>query len=526
MTKENGNEGRLPTFPEPYWLDNIEIPQFGSLKDDLEVDVVIVGGGITGITAAYLLLKEGVKVAVLEAGKLLNGTTGHTTAKITAQHDLIYDEFINHFGKEKARLYYQANTEALNFIKKMVNELAIDCNFTEQDAVLYATSEKYARELEKEYQAYQELGIDSELKEEIPFNIEIENALHMKNQAQFHPLKYLTHLVHLIKKAGGLIFENTTAVNVEENEQGAVVLTREGKRVTADYILACSHFPFYEGTGLYSTRMYADRSYLLAVKTEEDYPGGMYLSVDQPSRSLRSAAGDGENIVLIAGEGHKTGQGKDTLEHYKALEAFSQKVFHTKEIMYRWSAQDLTTLDKMPYIGAITSTQQKVLVATGFRKWGMSSGTVAAKLLSDIVLERDNPYKDLYTPSRFIGDPSVKEFIKENADVAKHLIKGKLDLPVQRIHDLSEDQGAPVTIEGKRKGAYRDKQGKVYIVDTTCTHMGCEVNWNHGDRTWDCPCHGSRFSYTGEVVEGPAEKPLQRDEHTFLDNITSEDSGY
>ena len=527
MENQHG-EDKLPFQPEPYWREGLDLPKFDPLKEDLEVDVAIVGGGITGITAAYLLVKEGVKVALLEASQLLNGTTGHTTAKITAQHGLIYDEFISHFGKSKARLYYEANIEALEFIKNTIDENKISCEFSKEDAYLYSTSESYAMKIEKEHNAYKALNIDGDLLYEIPFEVNLHNALVMRDQAQFHPLKYLAVLLKKVQEAGALIFEETTAVNVEQDSQGTHVLTRDGHRVTCNRVLACSHFPFYEGTGLYFSRMYADRSYILAVKAKKDYPGGMFYNVDPPNRSLRSTEMNGETLILIGGESHKTGQGKDTLEHYKALETFGETLLGTQEVLYRWSAQDLITLDKVPYIGELSSLQPHVLVATGYRKWGMTNGTAAALLLADLVLNRKNRFKDLFSPSRFVADPSLKKFFMDNADVAKHLIAGKFDQPSTEIESLANDEGAVVTINGKRKGAYKDSDGKVYIVDTTCTHIGCEVNWNHGDRTWDCPCHGSRFSYTGEVIEGPAEKPLARgdDDFKMLDNLTSDDSGY
>lgn len=517
--------GKLPKDPESYWRTNIDFPEFPSLDKDLHVDVVIVGAGITGITSAYLLVNEGLKVAVIEASKVLDGTTGHTTAKITAQHDLIYDEFIRNMGKSKAKLYYEANKEALNFIQETVQQHKIDCDLSSQDAYIYATTEEYAKKIEKEEEAYKELGIDGELVDSIPFDIEIQTALVMKDQAQFHPTKYLTHLLKLITEKGGVIFENTTAVNIETGEQ-PVVLTREGSRVTAKHVLICSHFPFYEGKGLYSTRMHAQRSYALAVKTKEKFPGGIYISADEPIRSLRSVEIDGEEMVLIVGENHKTGQGIETMAHYKSLEAFGEQVFELNEIVYRWSAQDLETLDKLPYIGELTSGQSNILLATGFRKWGMSNGTAAALLFKDIVLGKKNAFKELYTPSRFYAHPSLKNFLVENANVVGQLIKGKLDSPKTSPLDLANGEGAVITIDGHRKGAFKDDKGELHIVDTTCTHIGCEVEWNNGERTWDCPCHGSRFSYTGEVIEGPAEKPLQKYDYTMMDNLTSEDSGY
>ena len=525
MTTNANYNGKLPPNAESYWINTAHLPEYPRLENDMQVDVVIVGGGITGITSAYLLANEGLKVAIIEADKLLNGTTGHTTAKITAQHDLIYDELIRYAGNTMARLYYEANTDALNFVQETINKHQIDCEFTQQDAYVYSTTEEYAIKLEKEADAYKELLIEGELVNKLPFDLEIFNALVMKNQAQFHPLKYLAHLTKIITEKGGYIFENTTAVDIETGEH-PVVLTRGGARITGKYILTCSHFPFYEGAGLYSTRMHADRSYIIAAKIKTEYPGGMYISADEPKRSLRYATINGEEMILISGESHKTGQGGETLKHYEALETFGQQVFGIENITYRWSAQDLVTLDKIPYIGEITPGQKNILIASGYRKWGMTNGTAAALLFRDILLGKKNKYQELYSPSRFHPNPSLKNFLTENANVVSHLIIGKLEIPQKSIHHLANDEGAVIDIDGHRKGAYKDKEGMLHIVDTTCTHMGCEVKWNNGERSWDCPCHGSRFSYTGEVLEGPAEKPLQKYDYKLIDNLTSEDSGY
>lgn len=498
---------KIPQFPKPYWRE-IELPTFPRLNEDLTVDVAIVGGGITGITAAYLLAKEGVKVAILEAGSVLNGTTGHTTAKLTAQHDIIYDELINHFGEEKARQYYDSISSAIEFVEKTIKENGIDCDFSKEDAYIYATTEKYVDKLQTEWEAYKRLGIDGALKDTIPFNIPVTAALKMSNQAQYHPLKFLRGLLDDAVKNGCVVYENTTASDIEDDDAQPRVITKAGNKVTCRHVIIASHFPFYDKPGLYFARMYASRSYAIGIKTDKEYPGGMYLSAESPPRSIRYTPLDGENLIIIGGEQHKTGQGINTMKHYEALEAFAEEVFGIKEYAYRWSAQDLVTLDKVPYIGPLTSVREHILVATGYKKWGMTTGIFAGHLLTDYILGRENPYKELYSPARFQADPDLKNVITTNLDVAKHLIKGKLEIVPKDPEDLQNGEGCAVMYNGKRAGAYKDKDGKLYVVDTTCTHLGCECEWNHAEKTWDCPCHGSRYAYSGEVIEGPAQKAL------------------
>lgn len=285
-------------------------------------------------------------------------------------------------------------------------------------------------------------------------------------------------------------------------------MTKSGHQVTAKNVIIASHFPFYDIPGLYFARMYPERSYAIGIKTDKEYPGGMYISADGPVRSIRYTPVNGEKLLIIGGENHKTGQGSNTIKHYEALQDFAEEVFGIKDYAYRWSAQDLVTLDKLPFIGPITHDYEHIFVATGFKKWGMTTGIAAGHLLADYVLRRDNPYKELYSPSRFHADPDLKKFITTNADVAKHLIKGKLEYVPKDPEDLQNGEGAVVTYNGKRAGAYKDKDGKLYIVDTTCKHLGCECEWNAAEKTWDCPCHGSRYSYSGEVMEGPTKKGL------------------
>ncbi|WP_165999445.1 FAD-dependent oxidoreductase [Bacillus sp. Cs-700] len=495
-----------PENPEPIWRNDSRHESNPPLTESISTDVVVVGGGITGITTAYLLSKVGKKVVLLEANQLLNGTTGHTTAKITAQHDLIYDELFNHFGKEKARKYYDANNEAFQFIRQTIDELSIQCSFTEEDSYLYTTTDNYARKLTNEMNAYHKLGIHGEFQNHLPIDISIKAAIVMKNQAHFNPVAYLSPLVQKIKEQQGQIFEQTVAVDVEKG-LNPIVVTKNGAKISCQTVVACTHFPFYDGNALYFSRMYAERSYVIAAKTKQAYPGGMYLSADMPKRSLRSFQMNGENIVLFGGESHKAGQGHQVTDHYQALKFFGEETFGLSQIVNRWSAQDLFTLDKLPYIGPVTKSEPNILIATGFHKWGMTNGTAAALLFRDYLLDQDSPYVDLFSPSRFHADPSIKTFLVQNANVASEFIKGKLSF-TKEISELGNDEAAIVRVNGKKAGAYKGPEGDLHVVDTTCTHLYCEVKWNDDDRTWDCPCHGSRFSIDGDVLEGPADQPL------------------
>lgn len=508
MFSENASQ-HMPPFPESFWRSNLELPSFPKLEKDIEVDISIVGGGIVGITSANLLGKAGMKVALIDAGKILTGTTGHTTAKITAQHGLIYHELMEHFGFEKARGYYEANMSALHFIRDTVLRHQIECDFTEEDAYLYTNTDSYISKLEKEMEAYEKLGIEGDYRNSIPIDIPVKAAVRMNTQGQFHPLKYLKKLLEETEHQGAEIFENTTAVDIEQGNEIKVV-ARNGCTISCKQVVIASHYPFYDGAGFYFARMYPERTYLLAVKPQKTFSGGMYLMVEEPTRSLRYTLCDNEKILLVGGERHKTGQGISTIHHYEALQKYAEETFGINEFLYRWSAQDWTTLDKVPFIGRITSEKPNIYVATGFRKWGMTNGTAAAKLISDLILEKPNPYEELFTPSRFNMDPSVKTLIRENTNVAGHLLKGKWESPLKTVDDLQTDEGSVIRVNGKRAGAYKDKNQNVYMVDTTCRHMGCEVEWNSGDRTWDCPCHGSRYSVTGEVLEGPAKQPLNK----------------
>ncbi|WP_018394314.1 FAD-dependent oxidoreductase [Bacillus sp. 37MA] len=497
---------QLPKKSKSYWKDHWISLSFAPLTTNVTVDVTVVGGGMTGIITAWLLVKEGKKVALLESRRLTDGTTGFTTAKLTAQHGLIYDELIRTIGEEKARLYYEAQEDAIAFLKKTSEQMSIDCDFTAQDAYVYAETKEAVSQIEKELDAYEILGINgglagTEARMKLPFKVE--EAIVMRDQAQFHPVKFLEALIWDMADEV-LIFEETRAESIENNK----VHTTDGYEVTSEKIIVSSHFPFNDFDGLYFSKLHVERSYAIGVKSDRELEEGIYISADKPSRSLRYATMEnGEKLLIVGGENHPTGRSEqETMHHYEKLNDFTQLHFGVKDILYRWSAQDLITLDRVPYIGF---GAENILVATGYAKWGMTNGTTAAHIMSDLVMGRENRFTELFDPKRIkMKRVDVKTFVTENAKVAKELIGGKLKGSEKTVDDLQPDEGGLVVVDGKKAGAYKDEQGNCHLVNTTCTHMGCETEWNDAERSWDCPCHGSRYSYEGEVLEGPALKPL------------------
>lgn len=494
-------------LPQSYWIASTPTTDYPKLTEDIKVDVLIVGGGMSGISCAYLLAKEGVKVAILEADRILQGTTGHTTAKITSQHGLIYNKIKSKMSMEFAQQYADANEAAIRLIEKTQNDLHIDCDFMPQSSFVFTRQDEYVQKIKDEVETASKLGIKASYLEEIPFNIPIKAAVRFENQAQFHPRKYLLGLAKEISNKGVSIYEQTRAIDIEEN--GAyVVTTSDEKKVTADKVIIASHYPFYNKHGMYFARIYTERSYSIAIKAKEKYPGGMYISEEDPSKSLRSQISDDGELIIIGGEHHKTGQGIDTNNHYEALIAFAKDHFTVEDIPYRWSTQDCMTIDDVPYIGHFTSNTPNLYVATGYRKWGMTNSTVSAMILSDLIIRGKSPYQDVYNPSRKTITASAKEFVKENVNVAKELLKGKLSrLPDD--FEIEPGEGKVINGLGERIGAFKDDKGGLHLVNTTCTHMGCELQWNSAERSWDCPCHGSRFTYEGDIIEGPAVMPLE-----------------
>lgn len=487
--------------PQSYWMASTPKTEYPILDKDIKVDIAIIGGGIVGISTAYMLNKEGLKVAVIEADRILQGTTGHTTAKVTSQHGLIYNKIKSQMSEELAKQYADANETAIRTIEKIIKENNIDCDFESQSAYVYTLQDGYVDKISDEVEVASSLGIKADYIEEIPLPFKIKAAIRFDDQAQFHPRKCLLPLTEIFTRDGGHIFEQSRVVNIEEDGAYAVI-TDQGRRITAEKVIIASHYPCYNKHGLYFARLWTERSYVLAIKAKEKYPGGMYITAEEPGRSLRSQMSDRGELIIVGGEHHKTGQGEDTIKHYEALVDFANETFTVENIPYRWSTQDCMTLDGLPYVGHFTSNTPNMYIATGYGKWGMTNSIASAMILKDLITKGESPWQDVYNPSRQTIIASAKNFVVENLNVAQQLINGKIAPPPDNV-DLKPGEGKIIKANGQRTGAYRDEQGTLHLVNTTCTHMGCELNWNSAEKSWDCPCHGSRFSYEGEIIEGP-----------------------
>lgn len=492
--------------PESYWLATTPQTNHPPLTDDLEVDIAIIGGGMVGITSAYLLALEGYKIALIEADRIIQGTTGHTTAKITSQHNLFYYKIKSKLDKQRAGQYADANESAVREISRIIRENKIACDFSEEKAFVFTQQDEYLSQIRNEVNTASELGIQASFVSEIPLPIKIKGAVCFENQAQFHPRKYLLALAKEAVNKGAQIFEKTRAVDIIKDTSCSVV-TDKGKSIRSSKVIIASHYPFFEDHGLYFSRIYPERSYILGIRANERFPGGMYITAEDPTRSLRAQNSEDGELILVAGEHHKTGQGEDMANHYYKLKDFAEQVFTVQDIPYRWSTQDYTTMDEIPYIGYLTSDTPNILVATGFNKWGMSNSMVAGLMFRDMLVRGRSPWEEVYSPSRFTPSASAKNFITENLNVAKELISGKIS-PVPDNLEIDAGEGRIVDIEGERAGVYKDPDGNLLLVDTTCTHMGCELMWNSAEKSWDCPCHGSRFTTEGSVITGPALKDL------------------
>jgi glycine/D-amino acid oxidase-like deaminating enzyme/nitrite reductase/ring-hydroxylating ferredoxin subunit len=481
------------------WSD-VEMPSYPALEEDVRVDVAIVGAGITGLTAARLLVREGKRVAVLEQHQVGSGTTGGTTAHVTQVLDLRFRDVRSKFGRDNLRVVVDSSRAALELIASLVEEDAISCDFTRIPAYLYTEHHDEVSGLEEEVEAANEAGMPASLVREVPLPFPVVAAVRYEDQARFHPLSYLASLARTVHANGGRIYEGTRVVDVESGEP-CRVRTERGT-VTADSVLFATHTP--AGFSLLHAELEPLRSYVLGVRLRGGTPpDGLFFDTEEPYNYTRRQG----DVLIVGGKDHKTGEG-DPEESYQALEEYVRKRWDVESIGYRWSAQLYHPPDGLPMIGrAVTSGH--VWLATGYSGVGMVFGTLGGMLLADFALGRENPWAEVYKPSRIKPLAAGPQVVKLNLEAAATFVKDRVT--ISKIQDLSEvpvGEGRVVEIEGERAAVYRDESGAVHAVSPVCTHALCIVHWNGAEKSWDCPCHGSRFAIDGGVLEGPAVKAL------------------
>lgn len=489
-----------------YWIDSTPDALFPPLASDITVDVAIVGGGIAGLTAGALLKQAGKTVAVLEAKQIGMGTSGHTTAKITSLHQLIYAELIDAIGEEKAKLYADSNQAAIAQVAQFVQEHDIDCDFSRLSAFTFADTEKNLDQIQAEVEAATRLGLPASFTTESTLPFDIAGAVRFDNQAQFHVRKYLVHLAKLISGNGSFVLEQTRVQEVEDGSP-CRVMTEHGV-VTAQDVLVTTNLPILD-QGLYFAKTFPKRSYIIgAVIDPARSPQGIFIGVGDDYHSIRTTPHPEGTLLLIGGGGHKVGAISDTEDRYAGLVDYGRSHFGIETVQYYWSSQDVVSFDRIPYIGKLTPLSQHVYVATGFSLWGMSNGTLSGMLLADLVQGIENPWASLYDSTRATPFFTSKS-LKNNLETAAHWVGDRLKGLTDSLQDVGKGEGKLVTVNGHKVAAYRDATGELHAVSATCTHLGCIVNWNSAEKSWDCPCHGGRFSCTGEVLHGPPTAPLK-----------------
>ena len=496
----------MPRLNTPLWLEH-SAAVHPALAGDLQADVAVVGAGITGATTALLLAQAGKTVVLLESGEVCSGATGYTTAKLTVGHGLVYGGLADRHGADVARRYAASNQAAIEQVARIVDEHGIDCDFERASNYVYVESGP-TEALEGEAEAARRAGVAAELTTETDLPFPVAGAIRVDGQAQFHPWKYVAAIVGIAAAGGAQVFERTRATGVTGN--GPYVVETAGGVVRAAHVVLATQLPFLD-RGLHFAKAHPTTSYAIAGETEaERAPRGMYISADQPTRSVRSTPGaDGRRIVVVGGEGHKPGEEPRTDERYRRLEAFLRERFHVGAA-HRWSTHDYVPVDGLPYIGRLSPGRDGILVATGFAKWGMTKGTLAAGVVTDLILERPNEDAELYDATRLDLRRSATTFAKENGRVGLAFFRDRVRPRPGReeIDALGPGEGTVARVGGKQVAAYRDDDGTLHTRSARCTHLGCIVGWNPADRAWECPCHGSRFDALGTLVQGPATADL------------------
>ena len=502
------NRDRAATGREyvSYWEKSADGPEYPALSGELDCDVVVVGGGIVGVTVAWELREQGAEVALVEARRIGSGATGYTTAKLSSLHGLSYLSLADKHGEDVARAYGESNESGLGRVAELVERLGIECDFRRKPNFTYTESLRASSQVLEEAGIARRLGLPAGFVGEVPgLPFETQGAVRFANQAEFHPLKYLHALARAAADAGVRIHERSRIVSVDQGDPCRVA-TNSGARLRAGHVIIATHLPILD-RGLFFARSHPERSYVLLARLRDEVPEGMYLSDECPAHSLRAVPTPEGELLMIGGESHKAGQSA-ALERYAALERWARERFAVESIEHRWATQDHLPSDQLPFVGRLWPFSGRVLTATGFRKWGLAMGTAAAMILRDQALGRNNALSEVFSPMRLhplAGGPS---FAKENANVGWRFFSDRLRRG--SADDLSPGEGAVVGSGLGQRAVYRDQSGELRALSARCTHLGCIVNFNAAERSWDCPCHGSRFALDGEVIEGPAVSGLER----------------
>ncbi len=411
-------------------------------------------------------------------------------------------------GTEFAKKYLEANEKAIENIKNIIDIEQIECDFEYQDSYIYTQKLEEIKKIEKEVQVLKELGIDCEFvdKTELPF--EILGAIKLKKQAQFNARKFLIGLANCIENNGGNIFEYSKVYDLKKDSDGYLTYCNN-VCVKSKYVMIASHYPIINSPGFYFLKMYQSMSYAIAIETNKDIFNGMYINSEIPTRSFRNIKDGDKRLLLIAGCDHKTGAKIDLSNAYKDLEQVARNMYPDCRVKYKWHTEDCITLDKIPYIGEFSKFMPNVYVATGYKKWGITTSNIAANIIKDKILNIDNKYESIFKATRMEPIKNIKEVENMLKETANSLVINKIKIPKDKISDINKEDAKIIEIDGKKVGIYKDKQGELYAVKPICSHLGCELSFNNLAKTWDCPCHGSRFDYKGNSVYSPSIKNLE-----------------
>lgn len=476
---------------------------------DTTADVVVIGAGMAGLSAAWELTVAGRNVTVLEADRVAAGVSGYTTAKLTAAHSLIYERLRRTRGEQAARQYAHSQQAAVERVGEVAAELGIDCDFERSSALTYTTDPHRRAVFEAEAEAASAAGLDARFVTETDLPFPVAAAVSVGHQARFHPRKYLLGLADGIVARGGVIHERTRVTGLSEGAP-CEVRTENGATITAADVVVATHYPVFDRALLFA-RLSPRRELVVAAPlTASEAPEHMYITQDMGKRSVRTAPLDGERrLLIVTGESFTPGTG-DSHERFLRLDGWMHEHFPVGATAYRWAAQDNDVSDGVPLVGPFHPGARHVYVATGFGGWGMSGGAMAGQLLSSVLTGSEPEWAGLYDPRRLRS--TIREgtgLLKQQAEVARHFVGDRLrSTHVDSVDDIAPGTGAVVRVDGRRCAVYRDEGGDLHALSARCTHLGCLVAFNEAETAWECPCHGSRFGVDGDVLQGPAVRPL------------------